>query len=198
MKLVCIGDSFTRGFGVKKKENWVSRINIDGLEVTNMGINGDTTSGMLARFRNDVVLEKPNYVLITGGTNDFISGSDCSIPQNNYMAMVHQAFHSGIIPVVGIEPGLSPENVREDWAAFSDFQKVFDKQMQLGRWLKKMCTTFGVFYIDFYEELNRMTQNISEEDMFIDGLHLTADGHKLIEEIANRALQNIIPGKVST
>lgn len=198
MKLVCIGDSFTRGFGVKKKENWVSRINIDGLEVTNMGINGDTTSGMLARFRNDVVLEKPNYVLITGGTNDFISGSDCYIPQNNYMAMVHQAFHSGIIPVVGIEPGLSPENVREDWAAFSDFQKVFDKQMQLGRWLKKMCTTFGVFYIDFYEELNRMTQNISEEDMFIDGLHLTADGHKLIEEIANRALQNIIPGKVST
>lgn len=194
MKLICIGDSFTRGFGVKKKENWVSQINIDGVEVINMGINGDTTSGMLARFKNDVILEKPNYALITGGTNDFISGSDCAIPQNNYMAIVHQAFHSGIIPVVGIEPGFSPENVREDWAEFSDFQKVFDKQMQLGEWLKKMCKTFGVFHIDFYGELNRMTQNVSEKDMFIDGLHLTADGHKLIAEIANKALQNIIRG----
>lgn len=195
MKLICIGDSFTRGFGVKKKENWVSHTNIDGVEVMNMGINGDTTSGMLARFRDDVISEKPNYVLITGGTNDFISGSDCAIPQNNYMAMVHQAFHSGIIPVVGIEPGFSPENVREDWAVFSDFQKVFDKQMQLGVWLKKMCKTFGVFHIDFYEGLDRVTQNVSEKDMFIDGLHLTADGHKLIAGIVNKELQNIIFGK---
>lgn len=195
MKLICIGDSFTRGFGVKKKESWVSQISIENADVINMGINGDTTSGMLARFRNDVVLEKSNYVLITGGTNDFISGSDCSIPQNNYMAMVHQAFHSGIIPVVGIEPGFSPENVRADWAVFSDFQKVFDKQLQLGEWLKKMCKTFGVFYIDFYEGLNLVTQNASEKAMFIDGLHLTAEGHKLIAEIANKALQNIILGK---
>ena len=80
MKLICIGDSFTRGFGVKKKESWVSQISIENADVINMGINGDTTSGMLARFTNDVILEKPNYVLITGGTNDFISGSDCSIP----------------------------------------------------------------------------------------------------------------------
>lgn len=192
MKLVCLGDSFTKGFGVKSTENWVSQIEIENIEIINRGINGDTTSGMLARFNNDVVSEAPNYVLITGGTNDFISGSDCGIPQNNYMAMVHQAFHNGIIPVAGIEPGFSPQNIRKDWAAFGDFREVLNKQLQLREWIKKMCRTFGVFYIDFYEELKKETQGLPEKNLFVDGLHLTAYGHELIAEIAERAFRDIV------
>ena len=124
MKVICLGDSFTFGFGVKKQDCWVSRLDIDGYSFVNKGINGDTTSGMLARFERDVVSENPNYVLITGGVNDFISGSSLQIPQNNYMAMVHQAFHRKIIPIVGISPGFDPDLMRKDWAAFQDFHQV--------------------------------------------------------------------------
>ena len=85
--IICLGDSFTRGFGVRKKENWISQSYPENTTLINAGINGDTTSGMLARFSRDVIEHRPDYVLITGGINDFIVGSSLDIPKNNYMAM---------------------------------------------------------------------------------------------------------------
>lgn len=194
MKLICLGDSFTRGFGVKKKESWLAQLSLDldNVEIINMGINGDTTSGMLARFNSDVVSHKPNYVLITGGTNDFISGSSCEIPQNNYMAMIHQAYHHGIIPIIGIEPAFSPSSIRNDWAMFSNFDSVLDKQLSLRDWLIRMSHTFGVFFIDFYESFFNETLYHPEKEYYIDGLHLTSEGHNIISEIAMKELNKIL------
>ena len=84
--IICLGDSFTRGFGVRKKENWISQAYPENTTLINAGINGDTTSGMLARFSRDVIEHRPDYVLITGGINDFIVGSSLDIPKNNYCA----------------------------------------------------------------------------------------------------------------
>lgn len=192
MKLICLGDSFTKGYGVKKKESWVYQLSLDNVEIVNMGINGDTTSGMLARFYNDVISQNPNYVLITGGTNDFISGSSCETPQNNYMAMVHQAFHNGIIPIIGIEPGFSPSDVRDDWAAFSNFNDVLKNQLAFREWLKRMGYTFGVFYIDFYEILFKEISCHPDNNYYTDGLHLTAKGHNTISKITSEKLRNIL------
>lgn len=192
MKLICIGDSFTRGFGVKKNENWISQISLENTDIINKGIDGDTTSGMLARFNGDVISQTPNYVLITGGMNDFISGSNCEIPQNNYMAMVHQAFHNGIIPIVGIDPGFQPSSVRQDWSMFSNFDLVLKKHQQLRTWLKQMCHTFGVFYIDFDKLFSEATSNLPKNNYYLDGLHFTAEGHKIIGSIAESFLANIL------
>lgn len=191
MKLVCIGDSFTRGFGVKQNENWISNLNIKNLTIINKGINGDTTSGMLARFNSDVISLSPNYVLIMGGANDFIVGSSCEIPKNNYMALVHQTYHHGIIPIIGIEPRFSPELLRSDWANFSDFKEVCKKQIELRDYLLKMCHTFGVFYIDFYDSFNTLSKDIKDEDLYIDGIHLTPRGHEIISKIAENSLRRI-------
>ena len=191
MKIVCLGDSFTRGFGVKTEDNWVSLLDIPGASFINQGVNGDTTSGMLSRFKEDVVAEKPNYVCITGGINDFITGSILDIPKNNYMAMVHQAFHHNIIPIVGISPGLRPSQVRGDWAAFSDFDLVLEKHIQLRTWLLDFCKTFGLYSIDFYIEWESIINTISDENFYIDGLHLTAQGHKLIADIASHTLNRL-------
>lgn len=56
MKIVCLGDSLTYGFGVSRSNSWTNIVNEETrLEIVNKGINGDTTSGMLARFNEDVV-----------------------------------------------------------------------------------------------------------------------------------------------
>lgn len=194
MKIVCLGDSFTKGFGVKKEDNWVSRLRIPDAVFINKGVNGDTTSGMLSRFKEDVVAEKPNYVCIIGGINDFITGSILDIPKNNYMAMAHQAFHHNIIPIVGISPGFRPSQVRDDWAAFSDFDLVLKKHLQLRTWLQDFCKTFGLYSIDFYIEWESILNTLPDDNFYIDGLHLTSEGHKWIADIASNTLKRFQGG----
>ena len=86
MKLICIGDSLTFGYGVHLSQRWTRLCAQEtGWELVNEGINGDTTGGMLARMQGGVLAElregglgagRP-YVLLMGGSNDvFYSGSD--------------------------------------------------------------------------------------------------------------------------
>lgn len=184
MKIICIGDSFTKGFGVKEKENWLYLLNESSPHsFINKGINGDTTGGMLARFQEDVVLEKPNSVLIIGGTNDFICGADPTVVQANIMALVHEAFHNGIIPLVGIVPQCVPADVRRDWAQFSSFHEVYRKHEQYHKWLLEFSKAFGVDFIDLYSEFPSKVAEPSTASYFIDGVHLTAEGHKIVCDI---------------
>ena len=76
MKLICIGDSLTFGYGVRPSQRWTRLCAQEtGWEIVNEGISGDTTGGMLARFSADVLPERPDAVLMMGGANDrFFSG----------------------------------------------------------------------------------------------------------------------------
>ncbi|MDO4557023.1 MAG: GDSL-type esterase/lipase family protein [Lachnospiraceae bacterium] len=192
MKIICLGDSFTRGFGVKKSENWISIFKHHEIQLINKGINGDTTSGMLARFYRDVVAQTPDYVLITGSINDFICGSSLATPQNNYMSMVHQAYHHQIFPIVGVAPGFLPEQVRNDWANFSDFSHVLKLHKRFHAWSKEFCTCFNLPHLDFYESFEKITKNHPIEGLYLDGLHLTPAAHRFIAKIAEKELTYIL------
>lgn len=183
MKTVCIGDSLTYGYGVHNGEKWISFINEKNkLNFINKGINGDTTGGMLSRFYRDVIDQKPEYVLIMGGTNDFITGNSLGAVQANIMAMVHQAYHNKIIPIIGISIKADVENIREDWKAIADFKEVDFKMAEYNKWLNKFCSVFKIAYIDFYTEFkNRISSKYSS--FFIDGLHPTKEGHEIIADI---------------
>src|SRR5665647_575487 len=94
MKIVCIGDSLTQGFGVSNRENWVALMNKSSkVEFINKGINGDTTSGMLSRFNKDVIEEKPKIVIIMGGLNDIIVENSPGGIQSNIMSMAVSYTH---------------------------------------------------------------------------------------------------------
>lgn len=193
--IICLGDSFTRGFGVRKKENWISQAYPENTTLINAGINGDTTSGMLARFSRDVIEHRPDYVLITGGINDFIVGSSLDIPKNNYMAMAHQAAAQRIAPIIGIAPGFSAGQIRSDWAAFSDFGKVSEKHLLLRLWLHSFASTFHFPVFDFYagfESFKAQTGQLFQNDLYLDGIHLTASGHKAIAENVTHMITKLL------
>ncbi|MHA1719447.1 MAG: GDSL-type esterase/lipase family protein, partial [Promethearchaeota archaeon] len=70
-KLVCLGDSLTEGYDIDLNQRWSDLLKENfNFEIINSGISGDTTSGMLARFHQMVVIHKPSHVIIMGGTND--------------------------------------------------------------------------------------------------------------------------------
>ena len=52
MELICIGDSLTYGYGVRRSECWTMlAAQESGWTVRNCGVSGDTTGGMLVRLR---------------------------------------------------------------------------------------------------------------------------------------------------
>lgn len=183
MKIVCLGDSLTYGYGVRRSKSWTKLAQDKlGIEIINEGISGDTTSGMLSRFHNGVYSKSPEAVLIMGGVNDLIVGADLGIVKSNIMAMVHQSIAKYIDPIIGIPTKIDVENVRQDWDEFSDFNKVSKELEKYQLWIKEFCKTFKVKYIDFYTEFEKKAgDNI--KDIYVDGLHFNELGNEIMAEI---------------
>ncbi len=188
MKVVCIGDSLTRGYGVQKKECWVELLNERAeVEFINKGINGDTSGGMLSRFQNDVVLEKPRYAIVMGGFNDFIVGGNLSTVKPNMMAMIHQAYHHGITPIVGIciQPDLSM--LKEEWIDFIPKETLIQTLMEYHNWLMDFCKVFRLSCIDLFVAFQNEIQGQTSRYL-LDGLHPGPEGHRILAEIIEKKI----------
>jgi lysophospholipase L1-like esterase len=69
-KIVCIGDSITRGLGVTTPWPMLLRLRLPARwRVVNKGVNGDHIDDMVTRFADDVAVWAPEFVIIYGGTN---------------------------------------------------------------------------------------------------------------------------------
>lgn len=189
MRSVCLGDSFVEGFGVKPNENWVFLLNTPCSTFINKGISGDTTGGMLARFYSDAVRENPNYLFLSGGLNDLMAGAAETVPQTNYYAMIHQAFHHNMIPVVCTCPPIQPQMARDRWPEFTDFDLVKKRYESLRDWLLSFCSAYDLFYVDFYGEFEKILSRYPEKDLYLDGVHLTPEGHEIMVEIVLEVLR---------
>ena len=74
--LICIGDSLTAGTDIPVGHTWPELVSHTlNMDVINCGIGGDTTTGMLARFHQEVAVRRPAFVFIMGGTNDLWWGA---------------------------------------------------------------------------------------------------------------------------
>lgn len=104
MRIVCIGDSLTYGYGVTRTAAWPALVSYiwQKVEIINRGINGDTTDGMLARFEKDVLEEYPDVVFVMGGSNDIFFSRDIVSAKNNIAAMVFRCMHKNIEVILGI------------------------------------------------------------------------------------------------
>ncbi|MDW7668777.1 MAG: GDSL-type esterase/lipase family protein [Bacillota bacterium] len=183
MKIVCIGDSLTYGYRIRRSKTWINlsekklKINIE-----NKGISGDTTGGMLARFREDVILKKPKIVFIMGGSNDIITGADLGVPQSNIMAMVHQARGNMITPILGLPTKIDVDEVIEEWSSFADYEKISEQINKYNNWLKRFSKAFEIDYIDFNTFINRLSEK-EVHSIYLDGLHFNDKGHELMAKI---------------
>lgn len=186
-KLICLGDSLTYGLGVRVSQKWTTLAASDDLHIVNMGVSGDTTAGMLARAQaltaepvyHNAPQERP-MVLVMGGTNDiFFSGSDTAA-RGNLAAIVHQLSAAGYRVLVGIPLPIVPENAPEKWAQLADFHAADRMLADYCAWLHTFAAAFDIPTVDFRQDY------VNQPDLFADGLHPNAEGHKLM---ANRLLE---------
>jgi lysophospholipase L1-like esterase len=114
--------------------------------VVNKGIQGQTTTDMLARFTTDITSHADcEYVTILGGINDVIAGSTALTIESNLQAM-YTAAHNASIKVVGIT--LLPFKGNVNWT--SGKQAVVDS---VNTWIKNTATNVD-YKVDDYAVFN--------------------------------------------
>lgn len=99
--VVCFGDSLTSTGGRGGRySDWLAK-KMPQVRVVNAGIGGDTLEDGRRRFERDVVVHKPDVVLIALGANDFWQRSrSVSEMQEDLEYMVHKLRNSGVEVVV--------------------------------------------------------------------------------------------------
>ncbi|NLK71598.1 MAG: hypothetical protein GX285_01095 [Clostridiales bacterium] len=184
MKFVCIGDSLTFGYGVAKNQCW-TRI-LEGkfnTEVVNKGINGQLTSDMTLRYNRDVIQEKPDHVIIMGGTNDFLHGMPLNTVIDNIIFMVNLTLEKNIVPMIGIQMLTDPIMAARRWSDDTDYAEVNNKISLYREWAYNYSKSNNIKIFDFYDAFNRYLMNNSSDTLYFDGLHPTPEGHELMAAV---------------
>jgi len=181
MKIVAIGDSITEGFPYSPQESWVEHVARElNVEILNQGICGELTRDMRARFRRDVLAFAPSHVIILGGANDAAARYPLASINANFIAMVEMSRQHGIISILGLPiPSLLPED-----------EKFL---MEYRNWLKDYAGREGFPYIDFYSSFLNAMQLGQAGKVYVDEVHPSREGYKLMGETAVQSLLSILP-----
>lgn len=198
MKLFCLGDSLTFGFGVPRSVRWTTLVEEKtGWQVINHGINGDTTGGMLARLGPEVLaqidrerLARLNCrILVMGGSNDvFFSGTDAQA-RANMAAICQRLMGEGLDPLVGISLPVDWRNAPRRWSQVVDFEHAAQVMDEYCAWVKRFCQVFGLNTVEFAQDFIDADGQVKHE-LFLDGLHPNREGHRLM---AQRLEQSLLP-----
>ena len=178
--IACLGDSLTEGADVDKGFRWTSLVaNSLGRVVHNCGIGGDTTQGMLARFYPEVLGLKPDYVIITGGTNDLWWDAGISAILGNVFSIVCQARYHDITPIIGLPLPVDLVAARQqDFAApLSGYDRFEEKLHLLIEKLTEAAGNSEVPVIDFYSDFCSENGQADRLLYLEDGLHPNRAGH---------------------
>ncbi len=184
MKIVCLGDSLTKGYKLKKGEDWVSIVAAQHTsEWINHGILGDTSTGLVARLEKDFFSHHPNQGIFMAGTNDFIYGVPASVVKSNMACIVHHCRHHKIKARLGVPILIQPEEAAKHWGASINFQEVNRQLMAFRLWLYQFQEQFSCEIIDFQEAFLLASKSIHPDQLYSDGLHPTKLGNQIMSEI---------------
>jgi lysophospholipase L1-like esterase len=180
IKTVFMGDSIT--------DEWF-KLHPDYFEnkpFLNKGISGQTTAQMLARFRTDVIDEKPGFVVILGGTNDIAQNQgpvELETIYRNIVSMVEGARGNDIKVVLCSvlpardypwKPGMQPDK----------------KIPMLNQMLHEYAQKNNVVYADLFSAMKDENNGMKKE-LARDGVHPTIAGYKVMEPILEEAMKRI-------
>ncbi|WP_264564934.1 SGNH/GDSL hydrolase family protein [Flavobacterium sp. N3904] len=179
-RIVLFGDSIIAGWGTIHPEFFIGKTYI------NRGINGQTTSQMLVRFRPDVIELKPKIVMILAGTNDIAGNTGPTTLETilgNLISMCELAKANNIKVVLcsvlpaydypwkrGIEPA--------------------DKIETLNEMIVKYANENNIAYADYYSDMvddRKGLKSIYSED----GAHPNKEGYHIMEHITETIICNL-------
>ena len=159
------------------------------------GISGQTTPQMLIRFRPDVIELNPKVVVILAGTND-IGGNtgpttneeiERNIESMAELAKVHgiKVVLSSILPTSAYHsaPNRLPQTT----------QRPMDRIKAINAWMKQYADANGHVYLDYFSAMLDGA-GVMKAELSADDLHPNLDGYKIMEPLAEAAIQRALSG----
>lgn len=173
-RVVFIGDSIIAGWNAhpffKENSHYINR-----------GINGQTTSQILRRFKSDVIALQPKYVLILVGTNDIAENNgriSLEEIQKNFESMLAIAAANQLKVVLGSVLPVS---------SYYWNKNIIQPNLKikaLNQILSSYANRSNVFFLDFYTDL--VDTNALSIKYTSDGVHPNFDGYTLMTEILQK------------
>lgn len=155
------------------------------VQIHNRGINGDLTSGMLFRFRRDVVDLRPDYVIILGGSNDIGWGLSPKVIFNNLMGMYTTVRANDVEPIACTIPSIL------------GFDLYIKPRLELNSLIQKHCLERGINCVDLFNSTSDPQTKRLLEEYSNDGLHLNTRGYEtMAETVFYEAVEEIIASSV--
>jgi lysophospholipase L1-like esterase len=167
-RVVFFGDSITHNWDnphysdlFQRKTNYINR-----------GIGGQTTGGMLLRYRADVLALQPKVVVFQGGSNDLASYKLPDVVgfiEGNIASIVEIAQANGERIILGsmlpVSDAIQPQTAK----------RPPEKILAINAWMKQYAAEKHVPYVDFYSVLTDGHDRM-QTALTIEGLHPNKDG----------------------
>ena len=179
--IVFFGDSLTAGYGVDPDDAFPTliqkKLNETGRpwRVVNAGLSGETTAGGLRRL--EWILRQPaDIVVVELGGNDGLRGISPESSRANLQAMIErirakQPHATVVLAGMQIPTNLGPDYTRLFAAMYPDLAE-------------KNHTALIPFLLEGVGGVANLNQ--------VDGIHPTAEGHRLVAETVWRTLQPLL------
>lgn len=182
MKIICFGDSLTYGYGVDISKSWVEILKKNSnMQIINKGVNGDTAVGLLSRSYGDVIEEKPSNVIMMIGTNDFLSGRSIDKVKESVIELIKEFRNYGINTIIGIQPPIVKSMAEKYWSGDINYDIANNNILEYKRWvIDYLSNIYNIKYLDFHTLICTKIDFDLPDKYYIDGIHLTDDGHKII------------------
>ncbi len=182
--IVCLGDSTTYGYMITRKKVWPSILNNKFAEegkdinIINKGINGDTTSGMIARFERDCLNENADLLILMGGVNDIFMFQNIDKIKDNIKLIVETS-NKNNVDIILFTP---IPFIKEIFTFFeADNLDLFENSLkEYVSWINEYTKENNIKSIDVYNMfMNNIFKSNKYEDIYFDGVHLSENGHNI-------------------
>lgn len=179
---IFLGDSLTFGYGVKPKDNWVTKLKDNlNLDIINKGVNGSTTTDMLFRFQEDVIDLNPQNLFIMGGTNDLLSNRSIDSIVSNVELMIKDSINNNIKVILGIPPTIIPDMANRLFMKCDAYDYCKNSLPLLRCKLLELCELYSIKHIDFFSASNNTTD---AKQLYLDGIHFNEIGQNILYSTA--------------
>jgi len=210
--ILCIGDSIVEGYPYGLEASWAAgaeaiRAQEGKAELwINAGISGQTTAEIRSRLGYALLRWKPDLVILSCGTNDFLflegnAGQPDSV-WDNIRTMATTVHNCGVKVIIAALPLTIPEMASRRWSDGTDYDEVNRKlkelRQRIGTWCEERanqeaqthCETDALMW-DVQSLFLQLCRDELAEDggptetagrWFVDGLHPTREGYQAMAQ----------------
>ena len=155
-KLIFLGDSLTM------RHNW------SNFKASNMGIDGDTTAGVLSRMH---LASEADTIVLMISVNDILNQVPLSKIQNNYTKILNNFSKEQNIYILSLLPVIDDKLTK----------KINQEIKTINKWLKIEVEKRGYSYVDLYPHFLDTNKKGLAKPLTTDGIHLSPKAYKLWE-----------------